>query len=111
MKYLFLVKVDPDAEVPDEEADPTPWLDEVSRRGARVIGERLHDASTKTVRVRNGEQLVTEGPFAESKELIGGFDVIDCADDAEAVEIASLHPVAHFGAIEIRRFWPFEFDH
>jgi hypothetical protein len=108
MKYLFLVKVDPDVEVSEEEADPNPWLAEVNRRGARVIGERLSDSSTKTIRVRKGEQLVTEGPFAEAKELIGGFDVIDCADDAEAVEIASLHPVAHFGAIEIRRFWPFD---
>jgi hypothetical protein len=59
-----------------------------------------------TVRVREGEVLVADGPFAETKEQIGGFDIIDCADLDEAIEIASKHPVATFGTIEIRPFWP-----
>lgn len=108
MQYLFLIRVDEDADAPEEEdADPEAWVSEMQARGARLVGDRLRPPEdTRTVRVRNGEQLVTEGPFVEAKELIGGFDLIECADADEAVEIASKHPVARFGAIEIRPLWP-----
>jgi hypothetical protein len=59
-----------------------------------------------TVRVRDGETLVTDGPFVESKEFVGGFDVTACDDLDTAVQIASDHPVAATGAIEIRPFMP-----
>jgi hypothetical protein len=59
-----------------------------------------------TVRCRNGKVLVTDGPFAETKEWIGGFDLLECADLHEAIEVASKHPMARFGRIEIRPFWP-----
>ena len=49
--------------------------------------------------------LVSDGPFAETKEQIAGYDVIECADLDEAIEIASKHPVARIGTIEIRPFW------
>ena len=55
-----------------------------------------------TVRVRHDELLLTDGPFAETKEQIGGFVLIDCADLDEAIEIAAKHPVAGYGTIEIR---------
>ena len=106
MQYLFLIRVDDDAEAP-EDVDPGPWVSEMEARGARLVGDRLRPPEdTRTVRVRNGEQLVTEGPFVEAKELIGGFDLIECADADEAVEIAGKHPVARFGSIEIRPLWP-----
>jgi hypothetical protein len=54
--------------------------------------------------VRNGETLVTDGPFAETKDAIAGFDVIECGSLDEALEIASNHPVATFGGVEIRPF-------
>jgi hypothetical protein len=109
MKYLFLIRVDPDTEATDAEANPVPWITEMDERGARIVGNRLRPASeAKVVRIRRGEVLATEGPFTEAKELIGGFDLIECADDAEAIEIASKHPVARFGAVEVRRFWPFD---
>jgi hypothetical protein len=54
------------------------------------------------VRVRNDEVLLTDGPFAETKEQIGGFVLIDCADLDEAIEIAAKHPAAGYGTIEIR---------
>ena len=57
------------------------------------------------MRVRRGELLKMDGPFAETKELIAGYDILDCADLDEAVEIASKHPVAKFGVIEVRQFW------
>jgi hypothetical protein len=49
--------------------------------------------------------LITDGPFAETKEQIGGFDILDCADLDEALEVASKHPVATFGTVEVRPFW------
>ena len=51
---------------------------------------------------------MSEGPFTETKELIGGFDVIECADEAEALEIAAKHPVTRFGTVEVRACWPME---
>jgi hypothetical protein len=58
-----------------------------------------------TVRVRDAEVLLSDGPFAESKEQIAGFDIIECADLDEAIEVAAKHPVAAFGSIEVRPFW------
>jgi hypothetical protein len=107
MKYLFLICTEEPVVVPPEEDDPTAWVAEMDARGVRLIGDRLRPASDATmVRVRNEEVLVTDGPFAESKEQIGGFDVIECADLDEAIEIASKHPAARFGSIEVRPFWP-----
>jgi hypothetical protein len=57
-----------------------------------------------TVRVRDGETLVTDGPFAETKEFVGGFDVLDCADLDEAIEVEAKSPVARFLPFEIRPF-------
>ena len=57
---------------------------------------------------RDGEVLVSDGPFTESKEWIAGYDVIDAADLDEAIEIAAKHPMARAGRIEVRAFWPFE---
>ncbi|WP_400995484.1 YciI family protein [Agromyces sp. GXQ0307] len=85
------------------------WVDEVEARGVSEYGERLRpEQDATTVRVRGGEILVVDGPFTESKETIGGFDVIDARDLDEAIEIASKHPVASFGRVEIRPFvrWP-----
>jgi hypothetical protein len=59
-------------------------------------------AAAKTVRVRRRQLLLTDGPFAETKEQIGGLTIIECADMDEAVEIAAAHPAASYGTIEIR---------
>ena len=85
------------------------WVDEVEARGVSEYGERLRpEQDATTVRVRGGEVLVVDGPFTEAKEAIGGFDVIEARDLDEAIEIASKHPVASFGRVEIRPFvqWP-----
>lgn len=85
------------------------WVDDVVARGVSEFGERLRpEQDATTVRVRGGELLVSDGPFTESKESIGGFDVIDARDLDEAIEIASRHPVASFGRVEVRPFvrWP-----
>jgi hypothetical protein len=114
MKYLLLVcwdadtmdaQVEPDpAEPPAEESFP--WLDDLQARDIWVTGDQLAPPRrARTVRVREGRKLVTDGPFAETKEAVGGFDIIDCGSLEEAVEIAAGHPVAELGAIEVRPLW------
>ena len=55
--------------------------------------------------MRDGRPIVTDGPFVETKEAVGGFDIIECGSLEEAVEIASRHPVAQTGTIEVRPLW------
>ncbi len=119
MKFLMLVCVEEDRfendEAPQETSDAAdtgdgesfPWLDDVIARGIRLDGDRLRPPrEAKTVLVRDGEILVSDGPFAETKEIICGYDVLECANIAEAVQVAAAHPVAAFGKIEVRPFWP-----
>lgn len=106
MKYLLMVCVDEPFEADAEELDPQPWVDEMQRRGVRLTGDRLRPpADATTVRVRDGETIITDGPYAETKEQMGGFDIIECRDLDEAIEVASKHPMARFGMIELRPFW------
>lgn len=79
---------------------------ELKSAGAWVFAGGLHPASTATVvRAKDGEIITTDGPFAETKEQIAGFDILDCTDLDEAIEVASKHPVAKFGILEVRPFW------
>ncbi|GIH15360.1 YciI family protein [Rugosimonospora africana] len=104
MKYLMLVCNDPSLS-PSPDANPIEsWLDEMHSRGVRLEGSQLRPTSDATT-VRESGRLVADGPFAETKELVAGYDVIECADLAEAIEVASKHPVATFGAIELRPIW------
>jgi len=77
------------------------------RDDERVLdGARLASADTATtVRAVEGELLLTDGPFAETKEAVGGFDLIEASSLEEAVEIAAGHPVAQSGTIEVRPLW------
>jgi hypothetical protein len=103
MKYLLLVCADESLEVaPEEVGDIEVWLAETGAR--RLEGDRLRPVSDATT-VSQGGRLVTDGPFAETKDQIAGYDIIDCSGLDEAIEIASKHPVAAFGAIEVRPFW------
>jgi hypothetical protein len=108
MKYLMLVCTDGEPfEADPSELNPQAWVDEMESRSIRLTGDRLRPPSdATTVRVRDGETLVTDGPFVETKEYVGGFDIIDCANLDEAIEVASKHPIAKFGMIELRPFWP-----
>ena len=111
MKYMMLVCADEATELSPEEAGQIDgaadtWVEEMTRRGIRLTGQRLRPVGdATTVQVRGGEVLVADGPFAETKEQIAGYDIIDCADLDEAIEVASRHPVARFGKIEVRPFW------
>jgi hypothetical protein len=106
VRYMLLICADESVEVSPEEASAEPWVAEMERRQVRRDGWRLRPISdATTVRLREGEVLLSDGPFAETKEQIAGFDVIDCEDLDEAIEVASKHPVAKFGSIEVRPFW------
>jgi len=109
VKYLMIVCVDPSVESPEESASIDRWLEET--KDTRLFGNQLRpQEEAKVVRVRGGKPFVTDGPFAETKELIAGFDVLECGSLDEGVEIASRHPVAAFGAIDVREFWSAEPD-
>ena len=111
MKYMMLVCADEATELSPEEAGQVDqaadaWIEEMTRRGIRLTGQRLGPVSdATTVSVRGGEVMIADGPFAETKEQIAGYDIIECADLDEAIEVASRHPVAAFGKIEVRPFW------
>ena len=97
---------DPDAR-PEASGEIEAWCDDVDSRGKRVVGDRLRPVGTaKTVRVRGGRKQITDGPFTESKEVILGFDILECDSMEEAIEIASRHPMARAGRLELREFWP-----
>jgi hypothetical protein len=108
-RYLLTVCVDGIPESDEVEAalarDAEAWAATMAARGVRAYGHALAPADTATtVRVRNGETLLTDGPFVETKEFIGGFDVIDCVGIDEAVAVAAEHPIARFHMIEVRPF-------
>ncbi|MDA5139995.1 YciI family protein [Streptomyces sp. AD681] len=111
MKYLLMVRVDESIPMTAEEkaADLEAvgsWVREMDSRGVRLTGDRLRPVrDSVSVRVRHGDLLVSDGPFAETKEQMGGFDLIECDDVKEAIEIASRHPGAAYGTIELRPIW------
>ncbi len=111
MRYLLLI-YEPAGTDPTQ-APPEQWqqvmdaynrfTDEVRQRGVMEGGEALQPTTTATtVRVRNDETLVTDGPFAETKEVLGGYYLLNCRDLDEAIELAGKIPSARWGSIEIR---------
>jgi hypothetical protein len=116
MKYLLLVcwdtermnaQTEPDpGSVPAEDEEPFPWVDDLQARGIWQTGDQLAPPRrARTVRVRDGKPLVTDGPFVETKEAVGGFVLIECGSIEEAVEIAACLQNAEAGAIEVRPLW------
>ena len=90
---------------------PLAWLRDVESRGASRVGTLLRPpAEAVTVRVRGGQTLRSDGPFAETKEHVAGVEIVECADLDDAIAIASAHPAAGRHPIEIRPFWPLEED-
>jgi hypothetical protein len=116
MKCLLFHCLDETAELsPDDDSDVAgsaadraveAWDSEMEARGVKLAGGRLRPVSeARTVRVRGDEVLVSDGPFAETKEQIAGFNVLECADLDEAIEVASRHPTAKIGTFELRPLW------
>ncbi len=104
---MMSVIVTTDGEPYVEAEDTAPeWDADFERRGILLHRRRLQPVEdATTVRMRDKHVLLTDGPFTESKEWIAGFAVMDVADLDEAVAIAATHPMARFGAIEVRAVW------
>jgi len=106
MRYMLLIRHDASFTARTVKGDSAAWLEEMERRGVRKYGDRLRPAAeAKTVSMRDGKLLVHDGPFTDEKDEISGYDIIECADFDEAIEIASKHAAAKFGTIEIRAVW------
>jgi hypothetical protein len=112
MKFMLLHYVDETTEMSAEESREdqallTAWLDDTIARGVNLQGNYLQPSrNAATVRTRDGELLIADGPFAETKEQIAGFDIIECADLPEALRVAGAHPTTRHGTIEVRPFPP-----
>jgi len=118
VRYLLLIydeqsaATDPAAAAPSEEdvtkvmGDYAAFTKELRDRGVFEAGEALQSvASASTVRLREGQTLITDGPFMETKEALGGFYLLNCRDLDEALEFAAKCPAAQFGSIEVRPIW------
>jgi hypothetical protein len=106
VQYLLLIRGDESAAAhADEGCDG--WSERMLERGVLRGGGGLRPpAEGKAVRVRRRQLLPTDGPFAETKEQVGGFVLIEAADLDEAVAVAAEHPAATYGTIEVRELWP-----
>jgi hypothetical protein len=115
MKYMLTIHTDPsgyaNAKPEDLEAELKGYEalgKELHASGAFVAGEGLQLDTATTVSVPNGERLVTDGPFAETKEQLGGFYLLDCKDLDEAISWAAKIPGARHGKIEVRPVMDYE---
>jgi hypothetical protein len=116
MQYLLLIyqaelpagaQPDPD-EMAAEFAAYDVFTRETRDRGQFIAGEALEPTATATsVRVQDGRTVVTDGPFAETKEALGGFYLLECRDLDEAIEMAAKIPAAKRGTIEVRPIWAY----
>ena len=118
MRYLVLIyeqnSANPPAEPPpaaEREATSNAYAAYTAmlrERGAFLAGEALQPVTAATtVRIRDGQTMTTDGPFAETKEALGGFYMIQAADLDEALELAAGVPAAHYGSIEVRPIWEY----
>ncbi len=110
MKYMLLIYHDEtgwagksEGERQEIYAEYRQLIGELSSRGQYVAGDQLQPAASATsVRVREGKQMVTDGPFAETREQVGGFFMIEANNQQEATSIAARIPSARMGVIEVR---------
>jgi hypothetical protein len=116
MKYLLLIYSDEKADANTSKGEADAWMGEylayteaMRKAGVSTAGEALHPTSSATtVRVKNGKTVTTHGPFAETKEQLGGYYVLDCKNLDEAIEWAAKCPGARVGSIEVRPVMEFD---
>src|SRR6476660_8415807 len=106
MRYLLLIRGDESAAAHADEGC-FGWSGRMAERGVLKCGGGLRPpAEGKSVRIRRRQLILSDGPFAETKEQIGGFCLIEAADLDEAVAVAAEHPAAAYATIEVRELWP-----
>jgi hypothetical protein len=116
MRYLCLIYTNEQEDVKrtpeQQEANMGAYYaftNEISEAGVNLGGEALHPIATATsVRVRDGKTMTTDGPFAETKEQLGGYYILNCENLDEAIKWAAKIPGAKDGTVEIRPVWEFE---
>ena len=107
MKFLLIISHD-DLFVPTDSLinDIGVWIKKMEQRGVRVYGNPLcPPVKAATVRVRDGKIKVKKGPFANSKEKMCAYELIECSSFEQAIEFASRHPMATAATIEVRQVW------
>ena len=110
MRYVLLFWTDPSSESSTEESAAfrsrvEAWDQRMTDRGVLVLGQELADVNqARTARLSNGEVLLGDGPFAETKEQIAGFSIIEAASMEAALDVAASIPLAEIGTVEVRRF-------
>ena len=108
MKYMLFTYRDPSVQLDAEERAAVPaavaaWCDEMDARGVRLEGHVLGPLTkTRTLQIRAGEVTVGDGPVSEQTLQIAGFNILECVDLDEALEVASKNPGASFGVLELR---------
>jgi hypothetical protein len=108
MKYMLFTYRDPAVVLEPEQRAAIPaavaaWCEEMDARGVRLEGHVLGPlAESRTIRIREGETMVGDGPVAEQNVQIAGFNILECADHDEALEVAAKNPGAKFGILELR---------
>ena len=111
MQYAILI-YDSETEANPAQEDMGLWgayTQEISEKGLLRAGEALQpSAAATTVRIRDGKTVTTDGPFAETKEQLGGFYILDCKDLDEAIEYAAKIPTAPWGSVEVRPVMVFD---
>ena len=114
MRYLLLIGSDTKTGTPPSPAQSQATLqafmrfsEEAQKAGKTVVAERLRpEAEARRVRVKAGHPLVTDGPFTETKEALGGFYLLECASREEALEWAKKVPISEGGYVDVRPVWP-----
>lgn len=110
MKFMLFIYPDRSVQLTPEQRSEIPaavgaWVEEMEKRGVRLQGHVLAPPTeAATIRVRDGELQRGNGPVTVTEAQVSGFNILECADLEEAVEVAAKHPVATFGTLEVRAF-------
>jgi len=110
VKFMMFIYPDRTVQLTAEQRSAIPeavsaWVSEMESRAVRLQGHVFQPASdAATLQIRDGETTVGSGPLVDADAQISGFNILDCADLDEAIEVTSKHPVATFGILELRPF-------
>jgi hypothetical protein len=109
MRFMLFVCPQPDLRLsPEEEAaipgDVEEWATDLANRGIRLMGHVFEPVKqAKTIRRRNGNLQITDGPVSKADEPMAGFNLLECGTLEEALEVSARHPMAKYGSLELRR--------